>query len=195
MTVNTIASAENAVGATLLLPNASVLGPGFRIIGATVYQKPTNTTLSDGVTFRDWSAVIYLTNQPFVNRTTLYSTVDSAATFVLTEGPPVPGLNNYTLAESELQPSQFCTESNINTSSVTTSCSNIPHEPPVQLTKIGDTYVAVSPSAPSATFMVGANGLRVYIAPPGTGLAYISYQQVLAIATNMISPPSDSAGA
>lgn len=182
-TVNTIAYVEHAVQANLVLPNASVLGPGFRIVGARVATYPTNQNDTiTGTTFKYWTVAIYITSQPFVNGTTAYDAFFSG-TIIVTEAAAAPGGNSYTVAEGQLQPQQACEGSNPNgTSAVTTSCSVIVG-PSMQIVQVGTTYLAVTPSDPMAFFLIAPDGPVVTI----DGTSLMTFQQMMTLASDMIS--------
>ena len=189
-TVNTIAYVENAVQANLVLPNASVLGLGFRIVGARVAQNPLiqNDTFTGG-TFRSWVVVIYITNQPFINGTTTYDAFFSNV-IVVGEASAAPGGNSSAVAQGQLQPNQSCEIKNPGSESASTTCSEI-QGPAQDVVQIGDTYLAVIPSGPSAFFMIGTDGPIVMI---GSKSSLMSYPQMLALASDMISSASASPG-
>ncbi len=192
--VNTIAYVEKAVQADLVVPNAGVLGSGFRVIGAKVAQNPTSDTLSGGVTYDDWVVAIYITDEPFVNGTTTYSELFSGV-IIVSEAPAAPGTNSYDAARAALQPSQTCVGRISSANTTSSTCSYI-QGPSQSLVQIGDTYLAVTPSAPSAFFMIGTDGPVVMISPRGpsgiNGSTLLSYQQMLALASDMISTVYDS---
>jgi len=196
MTLNSIAYAERAVQANLTLPNATILGPGFKIIGVQIQERPTNDTLSNGVTYKYWSVNLYISSKAFVNGSTLNTDVIPNAVLV-TETPAAPGTNSYDTAQSFLQPGQACVVSNYNTTAASSTCSDM-EGPSRQSVQIGDTYLVVTPSVPNAYFMINQSGpvVAIYPAAPavtsGETSSVVSYQQVLALAGSMIQSQSIS---
>jgi hypothetical protein len=187
--LNTIAYAEQIVNSTISVPNVSVLGSGFRVIGVQIQQRPTTTTQSNGPSYINWSVVLYITNQTFVNGSTPSTDAISSGIFVV-ETPQVPGTNSYDTAEADIQPGQACVVANYNTSSASSSCSQM-QGPTKEIIQVGDTYVVVTQSAPNAFFLINGTGPEVSILPASTPPA-MSYQQLLALVRSMLPSTSTS---
>jgi hypothetical protein len=188
MTLNTVAYAERVVQANVSLPDAAVLGPGFRIVGVEIDRRPMNQSTGNGVMYRFWSLNLYLTNQPFFNGSTLSTDLFPQAVIVK-ETPAGPNSSSYEEAKSFTDPGQACVVST--GARATTSCTQI-QGPATHLIQIRNTFLAITPSVPNAFFMVSGAGPVVAIypgAPNGTSdgsSSILSYQQLLALAGSII---------
>jgi hypothetical protein len=70
VTLNTVNYAINVVGAAVLIPNASAIGSGYRIVGVQISLRPVNDTTDNGTTWRHWTLIFVISNQPFANGST-----------------------------------------------------------------------------------------------------------------------------
>jgi Pentapeptide repeats (8 copies) len=194
LTLNTVAYAERVVGANLSLPNATVLGTGFRVIGVELDRTPMNQSIGNGDTFTFWSVNLYITNQPFVNGSTLNTDLYPQA-IIVNETPAGPNSSSYKQAQNFATPGQACVVSHYNTSSASTSCTQ-GQGPTSEVIKIRNTYLAVHPTVPNAIFQIDGNDLvtAIYPGTPNTAStttsSIMSYQQLLGLAWTMITPGS-----
>jgi len=188
MTLNSVGYAEHIVKTNLSLPSATLLGSGFRIIGVEINERPTNDTLSNGLTYAYWNVNLYITDQPFVNDSTTNTDVISHSVVVM-ETSAAPETTSYDTAEAALTPGQACVVTHYNTTSATTSCAQN-SGPSRQLIQMKGNYVAVTPSVPMAFFQIGSTGPVVTISSiriGGVTNDVLSYQQLLALANSMIA--------
>jgi hypothetical protein len=188
VTLNTVAYSVNAVNATVFVPDASVLGNGYRIVGVQIAQTPENATTSDGITYRYWSLQFVISNQPFINGTTLNGALYSTAV-TFTEGPTPGDVSSYSAATDFMAPPAPCTTHLINNGSMcvtvsnsTTTLSVVPTgASPWQLVKTGSTYVVTDPSVPNAIFVINGTSLSVEIYAAG-----LTYHQMMALVKTVI---------
>jgi len=188
LTLNTVAYAERVVQANVSLPDAAVLGPGFRIVGVEIDRRPMNQSIGNGATFRFWSLNLYITNQPFVNGSTLNTDLITQAVIV-NETPAGPNSSSYEQAKSFADPGQACV---VSLGAHTTSSCTEGRGPASHVIQIRNTYVAVTPSVPNAYFMINGAGpvIAIYPAVPSTTSnatgSTLSYHQLLALAGSII---------
>jgi len=210
VTLNTVAYASQVVGQKLLLPNPTVLGSDFKVIGVQIIKPPSNDTVptgvpaADQVTYKSWGVAIYISDGAFVNGSTTSSELDSRSVIVL-EGSVPSTANSYTTAEELIAPAPLCVErvsstissgSNTSVTSTYTSSSCSTGTGTVdQLVQVGNTYLAVNPDEPSAIFTVTSTDLNFEIYPgsfanysaSASSSSIMSYQQLLGLAQSVIS--------
>jgi hypothetical protein len=209
VTLNTAAYVDHVVGQDLLLPNASVLGSGFKVVGVQIIKPPSNDTVPSGVpvadqiTYQAWGVEIYISDAAFVNGSTTSSELDSQSVIVL-EGSVPSTANSYTTAEDLIAPSPLCVErvsstissgtnTNVTLTSTSSSCST-GTDTVDKLVQMGNTYLAVNPDEPSAIFTVTSTDLNFEIYPGSfanysagaSSSSIMSYQQLLGLAQSLI---------
>ncbi len=166
--LNTVDYALRAVNGTVLIPNASLVGPGFKIIGVQLF-KPQLATTSAGVTWRNWGINFIISDRPFVNGTS--KRTDFNGHWIVVMESVYPGiLNSHDHALSYMAPQQLCHSYN----NGTRTCTDLPNSK--QLTQIRNTWVVVDPNIPSADFTIDNLNRGFYISGD------MNYQQVLAVA-------------
>jgi hypothetical protein len=188
VTLNTVAYSVNAVNSTVFVPDASVLGNGYRIVGVQIGQTPKNETTSDGITYRQWSLEFVISNQPFINGTTLNGALYSTAV-TFTEGSTPGGVSSYSWATDFMAPAATCTTYLIDNGSMcvtvsnsTTTMSIVPTgASPWRLVQTGSTYVVTDPSVPNALFVINGTSLGVAIYAAG-----LTSQQMMALIETVI---------
>ncbi len=189
ITLNTLANAEQAVKDKVLVPDVSALGCGFRIVGVKMDHRPTAETIN-GVTYISWTLSFYVTNQPFVNGTTLNTDLLPHAIIVTESSEPKNSVNSHESAVAFLGPGTSCVIS-VRANVSSSSCTTQPNTS-WNLVQIRNTYLDVAPAGPDAIFEI--NGVdRAITIGPGTSdkmnprtSPIMSYDQLLAIASSMI---------
>lgn len=206
ITLYSVAHVERVVNAQVVLPNISALSSGFQIVGAYIAQPPTSTPQTNGPSYVRWVLNFYITNESFVNGTTLNTDL-LAHSILITESNAPTSFNSsssYDEAEGFINGGQFCivhdstisnTNVNAQASASVTSISSCTtkQDTAEQLVQIRTTYLAADPTTPSAFFEISGSDIGVEISPggpPGAVSTIMSYQQLLALAGSMI--PSNS---
>jgi hypothetical protein len=161
----------------VLIPNASAIGSGYRIVGVQISLRPVNDTTDNGTTWRHWTLIFVISNQPFVNGSTLSSTLYSSAITVAEVSTP-SRLNSYDAAISFMAPPTTC-RTFLNGTNVT--CATETQSSPYELVQVDQTYMVVAPSVPNAYFQIEGvqRGVQIYAGG-------ISYQQMMNLASSMI---------
>jgi len=182
VTLNTVPYAEQVIRDKLLLPDLSPLGPGYQIVGVQINRPPTKDTTSGGIAFRHWILAFFITNQRFVNGSTLNTDLYSSA-IEIAESNTIPGTNSHDEAERFIGSGQSCVVSFAAQVS-STSCTS--HGNTVEnLVQIRNTYLVVEPTGPSALFWIGGADRAVSIyGAHNNGI--LSYQKLLALAGSII---------
>jgi hypothetical protein len=178
--LNTVAYAEKVVGAEVILPDASILGSDYKIVGVQIITAPQNDTTSNGITYRNWVLQFVISNaasSAFVNGTT-QNTKLYANAITVTEGPSTGYYDSYEAAVSFMSPSPVCATSSTNGSQ---TCTTPSQSTPYSLVEIRNTYLVVDASVPNAYFSLDGSDRIVQIYAGG-----LSYQSMLDLAGTMI---------
>ena len=143
--LHSIQFVESVVNAKLILPDSTIVGPSFTIVGAEVTEMPTivNQTETNGTTVKltNWMVTIFVWDQKFVNGTTM-DIFDSGA-IAIVEGPAVPGVNSSAWAREITTPGTLCAVNN-RTLPATTHCTTVLPTYPPYITIENGLSVAVS---------------------------------------------------
>jgi hypothetical protein len=203
VTLNSVAYADQVIHANLTLPNLAALGSGFQIVGVQIVQPPTSATLSNNVSYVQWIAKIYISNEGFVNGSTSDTNLE-AHSVIVAETNTANSSTSLSAAESYLAPSQMCalslstTTQDITTVTVTASSSCTVLQNTIgHLIEYQNTYLAVEPAMPSALFQVAGTNLEFQVLPGVSATAtsaapIMTYQQLLALSENLIQSTSNS---
>jgi len=145
-------------------------------------------SIGNGITFRFWSVNLYITNQPFVNGSTLNTDLYPQAV-IANETPAGPNSSSYKEAKDFVDPGQACV---VSQGAQTTSSCTQGQGPGGQVVQIRNTYLGVHPTVPNAVFQIDVKRLVIAIYPGSPAAAGIvpgsilSYQRLLALAGSMI---------
>ncbi len=145
---------EGIIHQSLILPDVTVLGPSYRILGAMV-EGPVNLTATNQ---SPWEVLIYLSNQPtssFVNGTTTdLDVLKSGGVVIAEDGVPTGmALNSTAAAQADLAPQVLCTGKGMNPTPADSSCTTQSYT--------GNGYI------------VTQNGLAIVVNPGGPGLVWV----------------------
>jgi hypothetical protein len=176
-TLNTVDYALSVVKDKVVVPNASRIGPNYKIIGVEIRQTPQNDTTSNGITFRNWILLFVISDKPFINGTTLNTEL---AGHIVTVGEAVSTgyYNSHDAAVTLMEPYPVCI-TDLKTGNQTCSAPSNPNSG--ELVQIRDTYLVVHPEVPNAYFSI--DGVNRQIDIWGDS---INYQQLLSLADSMI---------
>jgi hypothetical protein len=145
---------EGIIHQSLILPNATALGPSYGILGVMV-EGPVNLTATNE---SPWNVLIYLSNQSassFVNGTTTDLDVLKNGGVVVGEDGVPPGmpLNSTAAAEADLAPQVICVGKGMNPTPADSSCTT-------------QSYTGQS-------YIVTQNGLSIVVNPEGPALTWV----------------------
>lgn len=201
VTLNTVAYAEQIVMDRVLVPDVSALGCGFRIIGAEINQRPTDTTTPNGVKYVSWRLSFYATDQAFVNGTTLNTDLFPHA-IIISETSEPSSLDSYKSAAAFFAPdaTSSCVISyganvwrgdKVSASVISSSCTSGPNTS-WKLVQIRNTYLDVATSRPVAMFEINGINRWIEILPATSSMMdpksspILNYDQLLAIANSIV---------
>ena len=173
LTLNTIDYALRAVGDSILIPDASRIGSGYRVIGVQLY-KPQFVTTNTGFTWRNWGINFFISDRPFVNTTSMTSEFAGHLVVVMESVSPAI-LNSRDKAISILVPQQVCRLC----TNGTRTCTDVPATRG-QLLQIRNVWLVVDSKRPNAAFTVDGINREFYTSGD------MSYSQMLALADSVI---------
>lgn len=172
--LNTVEYASKAVGSVVLVPDASRIGPGFRIIGVML-DKPHLVTTDTGVTWNDWGIAFVISDKPFVNGSSMRTTF--MGHWIVVMESVSPGiLSSYENAVSYMAPQQLCHSYKNGSQNCTIVSSNRG-----QLVQIRNTWLVVDQGGyTNADFTIDGVNRGIHIEGD------LSYSQMLSLAASVI---------
>jgi hypothetical protein len=185
LTLHTTQFVEGVIHDSLILPNATKLGPSYRILGAMVYGA-VNLTATNG---NQWNVLIYIANQSvsasFVNGTTTSSGVVNAGGVQITEAGPPPGvtLNSTAYAEANLAPTVFCSGKGMNPTPAESSCTTYSYTGQGYIVTENGLSLFANPQPPRVSWMDDRNRVAVNLSSETE-----TVQQLLGLANTMTAP-------
>jgi hypothetical protein len=185
LTLHTTQYIESIIHHSLILPNATALGPSYRVLGAFVYG-PVNLTSTNN---NQWTVLIYLANQSlsasFVNGTTTNADVVNGGGVEITEAGPPPGvpLNSTAYAEANLAPTVLCAGKGMNPTPADSSCTTYSYTGQGHIVTQNGLSIFANPEPPRLSWMDDRNRIAVNL----TGETQ-TVQQPLGVADTMTEP-------
>jgi hypothetical protein len=175
MILNSVAYAINAVGGNVIVPNASQISSAYKVIGVEL-AKPNNITTETGVTWRDWGITFLISDEPFVNGSSLQT--DFTGHLITVMESPTPGiLNSYGHALSYMARQQICQAF----TNGTQICKDVTDSSTGHLIQIGSTWLVVNKGGyVNGDFTMDGVNRAIYIDGD------LSYDQMVATAESMI---------
>jgi len=175
---------EGIIHQSLILPNATVLGPSYRILGAMV-RGPVNLTATNE---SPWEVLVYLSNQSassFVNGTTTnLDVLKDGGVEIVEDGAPLGmPLNSTAAAQAGLAPPVICVGKGMNPTPADSSCTTQSHTGGNYIVTQNGLSLVVNPEWPALTWTDDRNRMGVSIVG-GTQ----SVQQLLDLANTMTGP-------
>ena len=186
MTLNTIPLTSTLEGSRLILPNTTILGSNFNVIGAIILQTPQtqNFTETNGsmTTYVQWGSTIYVWNQTFVNGSTTNLDVFDSGGIAIIESGSASGLSSLSVAEQDLGTPPIC-----NVQTTPTTCHTTTYSGPDYITTVNGQSVVVSPEDGELYWYDSNRAMTVNIVAPDVPMSTL-----LQIAGNMTSSPSSN---
>lgn len=180
--LTTVDQAVRAVDDEVLVPDASCLGPGYKIVGVSVLARSHIETTGNGTKYRTWWLTFFITKEPFTSDTIFGGDIASQHMITVEERVPPGNNTSYGATRWLFAPSESC----IGGPSIPngTQCVSVPPTNPGQLIQIRDTYLVVFPEASSAFFLMDKADREIEI---GGKDANITSQQLLVLANSLIT--------
>jgi len=169
------------IGQQLVVPDSSVIGPGYKLAGVLVNSIPHAVTNDVGITTNDWMVTFILSDKIILNGTTTFG--DLSGHFVVITESYVGRLNAHDAAVDLMKPGLICTGTPQNR---TQSCTLAPNANPGQLVEVRGAWLVVHPEVPAATIYVGDPVNRAYTISGDFNAGNLTHQQLLSLASSVI---------
>lgn len=180
--------AEEIENSSFIMPDLSILGSSFSIIGVSINTPPTNLNVTEAngslAPFTYWSVTFFLWNGTFVNGTTTNVDIFESGGMAIVETPSSANQNSTSAEEQEIQPEQAC-----NTNSNITTCYPFSSSRPSYLEEMNGLSVIVSPSNNNLTWLDDRQDIWVNIVGGAVPMS-----KLLELAEQMTYLPSSPSG-